>query len=122
MYVLGPSRERVSSRILQKKPPELGCMMSVTDPQLTQRAGAHWPMSRKLWGEKDESKLTVGVALKIAHLYIVSVPETSTLVTLVDEADVVVVVVGKNILGATLPELPEDEEQLPAVAVLTSLG
>ena len=51
-----------------------------------------------------------------------SVPETSTLVTLVDEADVVVVVVGKNILGATLPELPEDEEQLPAVAVLTSLG
>lgn len=51
-----------------------------------------------------------------------SVPDTSTLVTLVDEADVVVVVVGKNILGATLPAAPEDEEQEPAVAVLTSLG
>ena len=58
----------------------------------------------------------------MAHLYIVSVPDTSTLVTLVDEADVVVVVVGKNILGATLPAAPEDEEQEPAVAVLTSLG
>ena len=71
--------------------------------------------------EKDESKLTVGVALKIAHLYIVSLPDTSTLVTLVDEA-VVVVVVGKNILGATLPVAPEDEEQEPAVASATSLG
>ena len=31
----------------------------------------------------------------MAHLYIVSVPDTSTLVTLVDDAVVVVVVVGK---------------------------
>ena len=58
----------------------------------------------------------------MAHLYIVWVPDTSTLVTLVDVAVVVVVVVGKNILGATLPAAPEDEEQEPAVAVLTSLG
>ena len=79
-------------------------------------------MSRKLWREKDESKLTVGVAFLIAHLYIVSVPDTSTLVTLVAVAVVVVVVVGKNILGATLPAAPEDEEQEPAVAVFTSSG
>ena len=59
----------------------------------------------------------------MAHLYMVSVPDTSTLVTLVDEADVVVVVVGKNILGACLVlAVPEDEEQDPVVAVLTSSG
>ena len=58
----------------------------------------------------------------MAHLYMVSVPDTSTLVTLVDVAVVVVVVVGKNILGATRPAAPDDEEQEPAVAVFTSLG
>ena len=58
----------------------------------------------------------------MAHLYIVSVPETSTLVTLVDEAEVVVVVVGKNILGAAFLVVAEDEEHEVAVAVLTSLG
>ena len=51
-----------------------------------------------------------------------SLPDTSTLVTLVDVAVVVVVVVGKNILGATLPAAPEDEEQEPVVAVFTSSG
>merc|ERR1712018_213609 len=66
---------------------------------------------------------TVGVALYMAHLYIVSVPDTSTFVTLVDEADVVVVVVGKSILGACLVlAVPDDEEQDPVVAVLTSSG
>ena len=58
----------------------------------------------------------------MAHLYIVSVPETSTLVTLVDEAEVVVVVVGKNILGAAFLVVAEDEEHEVAVAVLTVSG
>ena len=52
-----------------------------------------------------------------------SVPTVSTLVTLVDEDVDVVVVVGKNILGACLVlAVPEDEEQDPVVAVLTSSG
>ena len=58
----------------------------------------------------------------MAHLYIVSVPDTSTLVTLVDDAVVVVDVVGKNILGAAAFDVAEDEEQEPVVAVLTSSG
>ena len=44
------------------------------------------------------------------------------MVTLVDEAEVVVVVVGKNILGAAFLVVAEDEEHEVAVAVLTSLG
>ena len=72
-------------------------------------------------GRRRKENLTVVVAFFTAHLYIVSVPETSTLVTLVDEA-VDVLVVGKNILGAAFLVVAEDEEHEVAVAVLTVSG
>ena len=58
--------------------------------------------------------------MKIAHLYIVSVPDTSTLVTAVAAAVSVVVVVGKNILPPAVAGVAEAQEV--AVAVLTSSG
>ena len=59
--------------------------------------------------------------MKIAHLYIVSVPDTSTLVTAVAAAVSVVVVVGKNILGAVAAAGVAEAQEV-AVAVLTSSG